>query len=194
MPARRYRLATRSLAVFALGMGAIASQGAGNMAGQLLAQMVLQPGCMVSGASASGGAGVNLGTLDFGAQPATFMGVLTASPTGGAGGAGGTQIVCSPEVTALSVAASAGNHAGQGSGVGTGSRALRFGTSYLPYEVYSDAAMTSAYPTSGNAVGVTLPPAGTAFALPVFGRIHKTSGNAMAPGTYTDVLQVTISW
>lgn len=193
MHAPRYRIA-RSAAFVALGLTALASQGAGNMVGQLTAQMVLQPGCMVAGAPSAGTSGVGLGTLDFGAQPATFAGVLTAAPTGGAGGAGGTQIVCSPEVSALSVSASSGNNAGQGGSVGTGSRAMSFGTSFLPYEVYSDAAMTSAYPVTGHAVGVPLPPAGTPFALPVFGRIHKTSSSAMAPGTYTDVLQVTISW
>ncbi|WP_326541515.1 spore coat protein U domain-containing protein, partial [Pseudorhodoferax sp.] len=69
------------------------------------------------------------------------------------------------------------------------------GTSnYLPYEVYSDAAMTSAYPTSASAVGITLPGTGAALPLPIFGRINKTSAAAMASGTYTDVLQVTLSW
>ena len=82
----------------------------------------------------------------------------------------------------------------QGAGVGTGSRAMKFGTSYLPYEVYSDAAMTTAYPTAATSLGVVLPGTGAAVGLPVFGRINKTSGNALQPGTYTDVLQVTLAW
>lgn len=180
-------------AAIALGLSALSAQAAGNMTGQLNAQMVLQAGCLISGAPGAGTSGVNLGTLDFGMQPSTFSGVLTASATGGAAGAGATQIICSPDVTSINVSVSGGNNAGQGGSIGTGSRAMKFGTSYLPYEVYSDAGMTSAYPTTGS-TGVTIPGAGTAFPLPVFGRINKTNPAAMASGTYTDVLQVTLSW
>lgn len=41
---------------------------------------------------------------------------------------------------------------------------------------------------------IRLPGAGIAFPLPVSGRINKTNPAAMASGTYTDVLQVTLSW
>lgn len=168
----------------------------GNLAGQLNAQMTLQAGCIISGAAGAGTSGVNFGTLDFGAQPATFTGVLAATPTGGADGAGATQILCSTDITALNVSVSAGSNAGQGGSVGTGTRAMRLGSgsSYLPYEVYSDAAMTSAYPTSAGAVSVPLTNTGAALPLPVYGRVNKTSPNALAAGTYTDVLQVTLSW
>lgn len=166
---------------------------AGSMSGQLNAQMTLQAGCIISGAPGAGTSGVNFGTLDFGVQPATFTGTLLATASGGVGGAGATQIQCSPDVTSLSITVSAGNNAGQGGSVGTGSRAMKLGTSnYLPYEVYSDAGMTSAYST--GAVGVTLPGTGAALPLPIYGRINKTSGAAMNSGTYTDVLQVTLSW
>ena len=187
------RIARISAAV-ALGLAALNGHAAGNLTGQLNAQMVLQAGCLVSGAPGAGTSGVNLGTLDFGMQPSTFSGVLTASATGGAAGAGATQIICSPDVTSINVSVSGGNNTGQGASIGTGSRAMKFGASYLPYEVYSDAGMTSAYPSSGAAVGVTLPGAGAAFPLPVFGRVNKTNPAAMASGTYTDVLQVTLSW
>ena len=79
--------------------------------------------------------------------------------------------------------------------VGTGARAMKLGTTnFLPYEVYSDAAMTSAYPTSAGTVSVPLTNTGAALPLPVYGRVNKTSANALAAGTYTDVLQVTLSW
>ncbi|MDB5848924.1 MAG: hypothetical protein JWP29_2676, partial [Rhodoferax sp.] len=74
------------------------------------------------------------------------------------------------------------------------SRALKFGTSYLPYEFYSDAGMTTAFPVNAAALSVTLPGTGAAVALPIHGRINKTSVNAMPAGTYVDVLQVTLSW
>ena len=83
--------------------------------------------------------------------------------------------------------------AGQGGSVGTGSRALKFGSSYLPYEVYSDAGLTTAFPVNAAALSVTLPGTGAAVALPIHGRINKTSINAMPAGNYVDVLQVTLT-
>ncbi|KQP37597.1 spore coat U domain-containing protein [Pseudorhodoferax sp. Leaf274] len=173
---------------------ASASQ-AGGVGGQLMAQMTLTGGCAVSGAASGSASSANFGTLDFGVQPSTFTGVLLATANGGAGGAGSTQIVCSPDVSAMSVSVNAGNNPGQGASVGAGTRAMRLGTgSYLPYEVYSDAAMTSAYPTSGGVVGVSLAANGGAFTLPVFGRVNKTQAGAIASGTYADTLQVTLGW
>ncbi|APW40711.1 hypothetical protein RD110_14610 [Rhodoferax koreense] len=183
-----------SAVALGLGLAGISAQAAGNMSGTLNAQMVLQAGCSISGAASAGNSGVNFGTLDFGSQPSTFTGVLTATATGGAGGAGATQITCSPDVTAITVSVSGGNNPGQGSGVGTGSRALKFGTSYLPYEVYSDAGLTTAFPVNATAIGVPLPGTGAAVNLPVYGRINKTSLNAMPAGSYVDVLQVTLTW
>jgi spore coat protein U-like protein len=184
-----------ALALSTLAFAAVPAFASGSMAGQLNTKMVLQAGCIVSGAPGAGATGVNFGTLDFGTQPATFTGILAATASGGAGGAGATQILCSPDVTSLSITVSGGNNAGQGGSVGIGSRAMKLGTSsYLPYEVYSDAGMTSAYPTSASAVGVTLPGTGVALPLPIFGRINKTSAAALTSGTYTDVLQVTLAW
>jgi len=187
---------TLSATLFTLGLalGSVNSQAAGNMSGTLNAQMVLQAGCAISGASGAGNTGVNFGTLDFGAQPSTFTGVLTATASGGAGGAGATQITCSPDVTAITISVSGGNNPGQGGSVGTGSRALKYASSYLPYEVYSDSALTTAFPVNATALGVTLPGTGAAVALPVYGRINKTSVNAMPAGNYVDVLQVTLAW
>lgn len=181
-------------AALGLGFACIGAHASGSMSGQLNAQMVLQSGCIVTGAPGAGTSGINLGTLDFGTQPSTFTGVLTATASGGVGGAGSTQITCSPDITALNITVSGGANAGQGSSVGTGSRAMKFGTSYLPYEVYSDSGMTTAYPTAATSLGVTLPGTGAPAALPVYGRVNKTSVNALATGTYTDVLQVTIAW
>ncbi len=71
---------------------------------------------------------------------------------------------------------------------------MKLGTSYLPYEVYSDAALTTAYPANATALDVTLPGTGAAVNLPVYGRINKTSTNGMTSGTYVDTLQVTLAW
>jgi len=173
-------------------LGAAGASPAGGMGGQLMAQITLTGGCAVAGAESRGASGAPVGTLNFGVQPASFTGVLLSGPT--VGEAGTTQIVCSPDVSAMSVSVNAGNNPGQGASVGAGTRAMRLGSSYLPYEVYSDAAMTNAYPINGGVVGISLTANGGAFALPVFGRVHKTHGGAIAPGTYVDTLQVTLSW
>ena len=183
-----------TVTLFAFSLAAAQADASGNVAGQLTAQLTLQGGCMVSGAQGSG-SGTNFGTLDFGIQPSTFTGVLLATASGGAGGAGPTRIVCSPEVNSMSISVSAGNNAGQGGSVGTGSRAMKLGSSsFLPYEIYSDAGLVTAYSTSSNAVGVVLPGTGAAFDLPIYGRVNKTNAGAMPAGTYTDLLQVTLSW
>lgn len=87
---------------------------AGNISGQMNAQISFLAGCVVSGAPGTGNTAVNFGTLDFGTHPSTFTGTLLATPNNGAGGAGATMILCSPDVAALSVSISAGNNAGQG--------------------------------------------------------------------------------
>lgn len=185
-------------AALALAIGLVffsfGAQAAGSTSGTLNAQMTLTASCAVSGSAAAGNTGVNFGTLDFGSQPSTFNGVLVANPSGGAGGAGATQISCSPEVSAVSVSVSGGNNPGQGGTVGTGTRALKNGSSYLPYEIYSDASMVTAFPTAATPLGVVMPGTGAPIALPVFGRINKTNTSAMPAGTYADVLQVTVSW
>lgn len=190
-----YKVASTT-ALLSLGLGLISFQAysAGNMGGQVDAKMVLYGGCTISNASNAGTVGVNMGTLDFGSQPATFTGVLTAGTTGGVGGAGATQVVCSPDVTAMTVSVSGGNNAGQGASVGTGTRAMKLGSSYLPYEVYSDAALTTAYPANSTGLGVVLPGTGAPINLPVHGRINKTNPSGMTSGSYVDVLQVTLSW
>jgi spore coat protein U-like protein len=184
-----------ALLLFPFLMVAASADHAGGIGGQLTAQMTLTGGCAVVGSGLGSASNANFGLLDFGVQPSSFTGVLMATPTTGVGGAGSTNIVCSPDVSAMSISVNAGNNPGQGANIGAGTRAMRLGTSgYLPYEIYSDAAMTTAYPTSGAAVGVAVAANGAAFALPIFGRVNKTASGAMPSGTYADTLQVTLSW
>lgn len=186
--------AATTTVILGLAISSFNAQAAGNLTGEVGTQMVLQAGCYVANAANAGNSGVNLGTLDFGAQPSTFTGILTTGSTGSVGGAGATQIVCSPDVNSLMVSVNGGNNAGQGASVGTGSRAMKLGSSYLPYEVYSDTALTTAYPSNASALGMSLPGTGAPVTLPVHGRINKTSNSGMASGNYVDVLQVTLSW
>lgn len=142
-----------------LSMAGLASvQAAGSMSGQLNSQMTLQSSCIISGAPNAGTSGVNFGTLNFGTHPSTFTGEILATASGGVGGAGSTQISCSPDITSLSVSVSGGNNAGQGSTIGNGTRAMKLGStsSFIPYEIYSDSAMTTPYPANASSISVTL--------------------------------------
>lgn len=178
----------------ASGLVGFAAHADTSTSGKLNVQMTLTSSCAISGASGLGSSNANFGSLNFASQPSTFSGTISANASDGAGGAGTTQVVCSPDVSSLTVSVSGGNNAGQGTDVGTGSRAMKLGSSFLPYEVYSDSAMTTAYPSAATPLGVALPGNGAPLTLPVYGRVNKTSTKAMPAGSYADVLQVTVAW
>lgn len=166
-----------------LSLGCASAQASGGMSG-----------CFIGDALGTTNTGLKKGTLDFGSPPNSFTGTLRANATSGGTVAGATQIVCSPEVEAMKVSVSGGDNAGQGDAIGIGSRAMKMGISYLPYEVYSDSSMTNVYPANAADLGMSLPGDGAAINLPVYGRIQKTSTRNMAEGSYADTLQVTLSW
>lgn len=165
--------------------------GAQTLTGTLDSTLTLTSACAVSGSTLT--SGLSFGTLAFGSKPATFIGTVTATAAGGSGGVGPTQIVCSPDITSVTIAIDGGDHAGQGTSIGTGARALAASTKYMPYDVFSDSGRTQAYPI-GTGVPVTISSPGTPFLVPIYGLINKTSTTAVTPGSYTDALQVQISW
>jgi spore coat protein U-like protein len=185
---RRHTWAFVAGSVLVSGAAPVSAQ----LTGTLGADLTLTSSCTISGGS--GTSGLDFGTLDFGTHPATFSGVLTTQATGGAGVAGNTNIVCSPDVTSVTVIVDGGTHAGQGGGVGPGARALAAGLNYVPYEVYATAGFASPYPTNGTGVSVNIASPGQTFNLPIYGRINKTSPDAVSAGLYSDTLQVTLSW
>lgn len=71
---------------------------------------------------------------------------------------------------------------------------MKLGSSFFPYELHRDAAMTTAYSAAAVLLGVALPGNGAPITLPVYGKINKTSTNAMPADSYVDVLQVTVAW
>lgn len=179
---------------FLLAAWLLASQSmAGDLTGTMPAKMVLTSGCLISGGSGAQ-TGLGFGTLDFGAKPGTFTGIVDAVPAGGDGGSGTTQIICSPEVTTVSITVSGGLHAGQGGSVGAGARAMQSGSAYLPYEVYQDPSRSTVYPVGSALTGFSIPVSGTAFNLPIYGRVNKTSSISLPAGTYTDTLQITLTF
>lgn len=161
------------------------------ISGTVNSTLVLTSGCAIDTGSGSTSNGGVFGTLDFGSQPGTFTGSLTAQTTGA--GASITQVTCTPDISALNVTVNGGQHANQGAAIGAGTRAVANGSSFVPYEVYADAAHTEAYQI-GTAVPVPIASAGTSFNLPIYGVANKTSATSLPSGTYTDVLNVTVGW
>lgn len=159
------------------------------------AQIQLTAGCMIAGSSGAA-TGVNFGLLDFGTWPSTFVGVATATATGGEGVAGPTQIVCSPDVLGINIEVGPGSYEGLGGAIGSGARAMRNGSvaAYLPYDVYRDPAYLQPYPTAAAVTGIPVPANGAAFALPIYGRVNKTDPVALPAGVYSDTLQITLTY
>jgi len=166
---------------------------AATLGGTLTANLTLTASCIVVGVPGST-SGINLGTITFASQPSTFTGTLSAIPTGGASGGGATQVLCSPDVSGLQISIDGGSNAGQGSGIGVGTRAMRNGTAFVPYEIYQDIGHTVAYPVGTALTGFAIPASGAAINLPIFGQINKTSNSALPSGTYTDTLVVTLTF
>ncbi len=198
---RRLKIPTRSRLLRASCALAVACGFAGlpaaaqTLSGTMLAQIQLTAGCMIAGSSGAA-TGVDFGLMDFGTWPSTFVGVATATASGGEGVAGPTQIVCSPDVLGINIEVGPGSYQGLGGGIGTGTRAMRNGSTaaYIPYDVYRDTSYLQAYPTAAAVTGIPVPANGAAFALPVYGRVNKTSPVALPAGVYSDTLQITLTY
>ena len=139
---------------------------------QVTAQIVA--GCLVVGGAS------NYGVLDYGSQSALSTGILSTS-------LGGTTVTfqCTPGV-ALSMSLDGGQN------TASGLRYLkRSGSAHLqPYQLFRDAAYSQALGIGTSvAVSYTDP---TAIKLAVYGRTQLTG--TLPAGTYTDVVQVTVTW
>ncbi len=139
------------------------------------------PGCAVRGTHQT--TALALGTIDFGAIPATQTGVVQASAPGGA--MGGIELECTAGLT-LTLAIDSGQHASAGS-----RRLATAGGAHLAYALYADAGHQTAIPLAGG-VAVNVP-AGGVIDLPIHAVAHLPGGG-QAPGSYTDTVAVTLSW
>ena len=139
---------------------------------QVTAQIVA--GCLVVGGV------TQYGTLNYGTQSALSTGILSTS-------LGGTTVTfqCTPGV-ALSMSLDGG----QNSASGTRNLKRTGGTQLLAYQLYRDAAYTQALGI-GQSVTLSYSDA-TAIKLPVYGRTQLPG--TLPAGTYTDAVQVTVTW
>ncbi|QXH34074.1 Csu type fimbrial protein [Pseudomonas muyukensis] len=131
-------------------------------------------GCLVVGGVTA------YGVLDFGTRSALSTATLSSA-------LGGTTVTfqCTPGV-ALSMSLDGG----QNSAAGTRNLKRTGGTQLLAYQLFRDAAFSQSLGI-GSSVALSYSDP-TAIKLPVYGRTTLTG--TLPAGTYTDVVQVTVSW
>lgn len=136
-----------------------------------LVNAAITSGCLVVGS------GSNYGSLNFGSWSALATGTATAAVPGT-----GVKLQCTPGVT-LNMKVDGGQNAGT-------SRNLKAGSALVAYQLFRDAAYSQAL---GISQSVTVAYSdSTNISLPIYGRL-SLPGNVPA-GSYSDVLQVELSW
>lgn len=135
-------------------------------------------GCVIS---TDGSAG--LGRIDFGTVSGVAQGTVNASLLLGA--AAGISIECTPGLT-VSMTANAGAHSSNGNrrlGPASG------GATPIPYQLFVDGSST---PWGAQAITVPFVVGTGRRTLPITGTATLT--RPMAAGSYSDTVQVTLSW
>jgi spore coat protein U-like protein len=140
------------------------------------------PGCAVVGSSAS--QGLAMGTIAFGTHSAVASGTVRAAAV--VGGANAMRLECTPGLT-LQVTIDAGQHAAGGQ-----RRLARANTTGgISYGVFIDPQGST--PLAANTAVPLAVPASGFLDLPIHG-IATLPGGGVWPGTYSDLLQVTVVW
>lgn len=188
-PWRAWLAGAAAVAAFGLPLAAQAQ----SLSGTLNARLMLTSGCVIYG-SAGTTTGANFGTLDFGSRAATFTGSVIAIAMGSEGGAGTTQVVCSPEIAGIAISVDAGLHAGMGAANGVGTRAMSNGAAFIPYDVFQDPGHTIPFVSGAASGSLSVPITGLPFALPIYGMATKTNPIALPSGLYSDQLQITLTF
>ena len=170
------------VALFAGGLLFASMAQAGTVTGRINSSLVLISSCQVNGSTASTNA--NFGALNFGTQTALFT---QAGAQVLAAGGGAISILCSNGAIPV-MRIQAGSNDGQSSG---GTRALSNGAgSFVPYDLYADSGLSTVVPINGT---ITLPTSsGAAQTVNLYGKAVGKAG--LAPGTYTDVVSVELSF
>lgn len=129
-------------------------------------------GCLV------GGGVSNYGSLNFGSRSALVTGTVQVALTGG------VQLQCTPGVT-LNMTVDGGKYNSSGRHM-----QLTTGTNQVAYQLFRDAAFSQSLGV-GQSVAVAYSDANN-ISLPIYGQV-LLPGNQPG-GTYSDVLQVQLSW
>ena len=140
-------------------------------------------GCTVDGLGDSGSAGI-IGALDFGTDSTFSTATHTATTTA-------SQVIrlrCTPGVN-LTIGVDGGSHAA------AGARHLQRGgdtAARITYALCRDAACNQPIAIGGSAAMLITGTNSEDVRLPLFASLNLPGG--LPPGTYTDVLMVTLTW
>jgi len=146
-----------------------------SVSGELQVKLLVSASCEVSGSS-SGGVGTAL--LDFGSTALLLEAIDADTGTG----VNALRVLCNPGV-AYTLTFDAGQNA-----TAVADRAMRLqgGSDLVAYQLYSDASRATVLESlSGTGTG-------TADVVTVYGRVPAQA--APPPGTYTDVVTVTVTF
>jgi len=132
----------------------------------------ITPGCLVVGGAS------NYGGLNFGSRSALATGTVQVALTGG------VQLQCTPGVT-LNMSVDGGQYNSSGRHM-----QLNSGSARVAYALFRDAAYSQSLGI-GQSVAVAYSDANH-ISLPIYGQV-QLPGNQPG-GTYSDVLQVQLSW
>ena len=170
-----------SVAISFMALAAFNTNGyAATVTGTIDSTITLLAACEVNGSAAADGA--DFGTLDFGAH-STFFTSATGQVDSGSGGA--ISIRCAPG-SAATLTITGGQHDGSVPG---SSRGMGNGSTFVAYDIYRDAALQNAL---ANGATFSIPANGTAQSVPIYGRALGRAG--LVPGTYTDIISVSLTF
>ncbi|WP_162993384.1 spore coat U domain-containing protein [Asaia bogorensis] len=155
--------------------------------GTIGVSLLLKAACQIGGTTLAGN--TNLGVLAFDAQTTFFSQVDKQVLSDGSNGGGAITMTCSPGVTP-ELEVTSGNHDDQKSG--GHNHALANGTTYIAYDLYTDSSFAQVVQ---NNTPISLSANGTTYTIGLFGRAFGTgSASTLPAGTYTDTINVTLSF
>jgi len=162
--------------------------------GSIAATLTLTNGCLINGSPSQ--TGINFGTLNFGSRPATFS-TLTTQLTGASGG-NSFSIQCTTASYTVQVTSNTNTTTPTGGTIGTPGTPARYlmnaaNTTGVAYSIYSDAAFNNVIANNAPIPAATTVDGVSNYTL--YGRIQG-GGNSVtvAPGVYTDTINVSVSY
>lgn len=136
--------------------------------------------CVVNGAASVQSNVGSLGTIQFPDQPGIFGDVDGEL----VGTLGTLQVQCSPNATPVLTIGSGAHDAGA-------RRYMAASTNMVTYRLFTDSARTNEIAIGGQiALGTA---SSTPISVPIYARVNS-GGQVLAAGTYTDTVQVTLTW
>jgi spore coat protein U-like protein len=157
-----------------------------SITGTIGVTLTLTSACSINGTILTTGSSANFGTLDFGTATTLFT---QQDAQVLAGASGGISLTCSPGISPELTIASGSNDANASGGH---LHALVFGSSYVPYDLYSDSSRSTVIQ---NNAAVALTASSTTYTTNLYARVFGVGTASTLPaGNYTDTLNVTLSF